>query len=477
MNCRTIHHWLLTSPSGEALPKPLRRHLRDCARCRRRMRRLVRTEEELKSVVAPSSEAGLQRFLKRLDALPPQEAGPAALPRPRLILRRSIVYWAASILFALGVSGMIYFTREPEPELPRPRVNPDHARTARAEDQLVARFVERDLVLAGTVVPAKQWQVLSEMADDLRTEAIRLADEKKPDDLPMVTSLYERVLQRGLVGRAGSLPEKERKELLQKLAQHLRNHDRALEDRLQQSPQNWLTLLQPMQKANRQSLDVLAADKVLARPQVEVPPSIPGGSDYRRLLLSALVMNGIRLAEETDPLKRADCCSDLADHLLQAIVTASVKGDDHNVSALGKNLGEFVDRGISVNLARVSVNDPRVAELKDLMQRTTHIMLALDRTLEQMSAKGASNKLDPASLDRLKDLEKMLKDVEKSLKKVHHAFKDGEKKKEKEKDQKGKSKGKAKDVSQAIPFPSDAYRWIVARRFEKVATRREDLLG
>lgn len=363
-----------------------------------------------------------------------------------------------------------------------PPLNPNHAQAKGAEDQLVARFVERDLVLAGTVAPAKQWQVLSEMADDLRTEAMRLADEKKPDDLPMVTSLYERVLQRGLVGRAGSLPEKERKEILQTLAQHLRGHDRTLEDRLQQSPQNWLTLLQPIQKANRQSLELLAADTIPARPPLDAPPAIPGGSDYRRLLLSALVLNGIRLAEETDPLKRADCCSDLADHLLQAIVTASVKGDDHNVSALGKNLGEFVDRGISVNLARVSVNDPRVAELKDLMQRTNHIMLALDKTLEQMSAKGAPNKLDPASLDRLKDLEKMLKDVEKSLKKVHRAFKDGEKEKEKdkEKDHKGKGKGKAKDSSHANPCHCDVLcRWAVVSKRDEIARRDEEfrLLG
>lgn len=193
-------------------------------------------------------------------------------------------------------------------------------------------------------------------------------------------------------------------------------------------------------------------------------------------------MNGLRLAEESDPLQRAECCSDLADHLLQAIVTASVKGDQHNVSALGKHLGEFVERGVSANLARVPNDDPRVAELKNVMQRTNQIMSALDQTLEQAAAKGPSGKLDPAALARLKELEKTLKDVEKSLKKVHHSFKDSDNSKEKDhrdKDDKGKgkTKGKAKGISWKLPYQQgENCRWTVASRFDVVAKRDDRIL-
>ena len=471
MKCEAVENWLLTGGQNDPLPGSVRRHLTACARCRRRRRRLIQSESELTSAVMPECQTALARFLERIHALPSQEPAPHALPKAVLPFYRAAVYWAASVLFFAGIIGIALYVRQSEgpPDPPGNHAKPKEANPA---DNLVNRFVERDLILAGTVASDKQWHVMNEMADDLRAEAIRLADEQRPDDLPMVTSLYERVLKQGLIARVNTLPEKDRKEFTQNLAQHLRNHEKMLDQRLQSSSPNWVTLLQPLQKADRQSLVVLAANDMPPKPKAEAPSAIPGGSDYRRLLLSALVLHGIRLAEETDPLKRADCCSELADHLLQAIVTASVKGDHHNVSALGKNLGEFVDRGVSVNLARVPVNDPRVAELKDVMKRTNQIMLALDKTVEQMSAKDKSNRLDPASLDRLKDLEKMLKDVEKSLKKVHRAFKDAEKEREKEQKEK-EGKGKAKDWSMspgAEPFHAGgvvAASWLISHAGER----------
>jgi hypothetical protein len=450
MNCQAARYWIMTA-RGDDAPPAVRRHLSECRACRVRVRRLLQMEDQLKRVPAPPCDAGLQTFLRQIPNLP---ARPAPSWRG--------LHIAASILFLAGISGaFLYFSSGPATIDPG-QVQP---RAMRADDQLVRRFVERDLVLADTTAPAKQWQVFIDMADDLRSEAIRLADEKAPDDVPMVVSLYERVLQRGVLGRASSLPAKDRQELQRALADRLRTHESDLQRRLQQTPPDWLTLLQPIQNATRQTADTLAAENAAVPGLPHQPEALPRGSDYRRLLLSALVMNGLRLAEESDPLKRADCCSDLADHLLKAIVTASVKGDQHNVSALGLHLGEFVERGVSANLARVPSNDPRVAELKEVMQRTNQILIALDTTLDQAAMKGQSEKLDPAALERIKDLERMLKDVEKSLKKVHRAFKDGEKGKEKEKehrdkgreredDEDRKGKGKGKSWSMLVPAPT-----------------------
>jgi hypothetical protein len=303
----------------------------------------------------------------------------------------------------------------------------------------------------------------------------------------MVCALYERVLQRGLIGRVDTLPEKDRKELAQLVARQLRNHEKQFDEKLQGSSSDWITLLQPIQQASRQTAEALSDDLAPARNPAVGRAAIPGASDYRRLLLSALVMNGFRLAEETDPLKRADCCSDLADHLLQAIVTASVKGDRHNVSELGKHLGQFVERGVSKNLARVPADDPRVTGLKQVMLRTSQILQALDKTVEGLAAR-EPGEIGPESIEQLKQLEKSFKDVEKSLKKVQKAFKDVDKGKgkgkekderEKEKKAKGKGKEKDKDVSQALPptqqvFPQ--YAWI-GRPMETLDVRRVPTLG
>ena len=108
MKCRTVQHWMLTSPPGGALPKSLRRHLRVCARCRERHRELVQCEEALKAKVEPACAAGLQRFRVRLKALLPQEAEPGPPVRSLPILRRTVVYWAASILFFIGIVGALF---------------------------------------------------------------------------------------------------------------------------------------------------------------------------------------------------------------------------------------------------------------------------------------------------------------------------------------------------------------------------------
>lgn len=454
MNCRNAQHWLLTSRCSEAIPNALRRHLSDCRRCRQRFRKLVRLEEYFQT---PLPDSGLKDFLERLSELPPQESVTLPVQPAKPLVRRAIFYFAASILLLIGLAALLIVLGGP-PEEPAPRP-PDNAKAkGQADDQLVTRFVQRDILLADTTTPKKQWQILADMADDLRGEVIRLTDLKAPDDVPMVVGLYERVLQRGLVGRAKELPEFERRELMLALAQRLRTQDDDLQDRLRLAPTDWRTLLQPLQKANRETVGVMGEGLAPAAPDPGDVAAIPGGSDYRRLLLSGLVMNGLRLAEEIDPLKRADCCSDVADVLLQAIVTASVKGDQENVSALGKHLGDFLERGVSVNLARVPSNDPRVTELKQVMLRTNQILIALDKTVEHMSVKKGPDKVDPKSLEQIKELEKMLKDVEKSLKKVHKSFKEAEKGKDKEdrdKEKDHKGKGKAKGKSQtALPVPS-----------------------
>jgi hypothetical protein len=242
MNCRTAEPWLLTSASEALLPRRVRKHLSECARCRRRYRRLLRAESHLAE--SPSSTAGLGAFLDRIGALPSQPcAAQSKQPSSRVAL-----YWAASILLLIGMIGTQLLSGSDEKKMPDPPPNASHQYK---EDQLVSRFVSRDLVLADTAVPAKQWQVLTDMADDLRDEAIRLVEAKSPDDLPMITALYERVLQRGLAGRVDALPAGERKQLLQAMAQHLQKQDAAMDERFGKAPAEWITLLQPMQKATR----------------------------------------------------------------------------------------------------------------------------------------------------------------------------------------------------------------------------------
>ncbi len=325
--------------------------------------------------------------------------------------------------------------------LPRDdRAPPDDGRVAGASltsmDRLVLRFVDRDLRLADTLVAADQMHIIAEMADDLRGEALRHVDGASAESLPLLTELYDLTLQRGVVGRMRSVPAAERAELLRGLSERLDKTEAEVARVLERSPEDLALLLRPIHKATRQARERLAG---LHLPAPAPPLRLTERANSRQALLAALVLNGVRLAEEPDPLRRADYCSDVADQLLQAVFAASAQGEREQASLLSKRLGDFMQRGVSANLARVPADDPRIADLRQVMGRAAQILSALDRTLENMTAPAATRQ-DTVSWQRLKELEFTLKDVEKGLKKVQKAYKDGAKGQHK-----GKGKGKSAD--------------------------------
>ncbi len=116
--------------------------------------------------------------------------------------------------------------------------------------------------------------------------------------------------------------------------------------------------------------------------EAEPLPPVNGGQP----LLAALVSGGLRLAEESDPLRRAEVSSALAGLLAQAIVLLSARGDAEQADELGTAMGELLYVGVTSNLDRVAATAPpgaRAAEAEQVRRRAAQAQAVLEQNLEQ----------------------------------------------------------------------------------------------
>jgi hypothetical protein len=147
------------------------------------------------------------------------------------------------------------------------------------------------------------------------------------------------------------------------------------------------TSLRVLEKAAQDAVQSLTTDRrpLAAPPSGWVSPGAvrPGTAPA---LLSALVMHGLRLAETDDPLRRADCCTRIADDLVRTILTASATGDADQAFRLGKHLGVVMDRGVDSNLTRAeatATEEARVEEIQRVSERATQATEVLEQNLEE----------------------------------------------------------------------------------------------
>src|SRR5205807_1487309 len=120
-------------------------------------------------------------------------------------------------------------------------------------------------------------------------------------------------------------------------------------------------------------------------PSNEPPPpaELPPAADGRRDLLGLLVAQGLRRAEDDDPLCRADYCADIGDSLAQTILLADGP-DAEEAGNLGRQLGDVLDRGVAANLRQVDTGEDdaeRLAEFRRVSERGSRAVAVLRQKL------------------------------------------------------------------------------------------------
>jgi hypothetical protein len=92
---------------------------------------------------------------------------------------------------------------------------------AGGETGVVAKLVNRHLVLGEGQPPEVRFRQLAGMAVDLRDEALRIASDPEATELPALARLYERVVRDGLVDRASKLPVPQQRHLVRSVLEEL----------------------------------------------------------------------------------------------------------------------------------------------------------------------------------------------------------------------------------------------------------------
>ncbi len=348
MNCHETYLWMLEAEEPTATPPlAITEHLRDCSKCRRRQKRVFRLLTAVQQLPPPPENPQIRdevmSIVRQTTVLPPTVPMRRSPERSqRWVWRTASVAAAAVLLIALF--GWLFSTFH-TPHETLPDVHVELQRVWKDGD-LRTRLLQRDLSLAEAKAPAEQLEALTGMAFDLKRESVRQAGRIDNADLMRLAVLYERVLSDGILPRARAMPMKERQQRLPALAQELRQTKAEAEQAALQKP----TAAEPL---NRLAHAAEEASGILEGPMLDLPMKKSKAPEVTVLLIDTLVVQGIRLADETDPLKHAEVCTDLEDTLVQTIVDASQSNRDRDeMLKLGAYLGAMA-RAVASNLARV----------------------------------------------------------------------------------------------------------------------------
>jgi hypothetical protein len=215
MRCENLQQYVLGLEDPTRLPAQARAHLKDCADCRDRYRRLLEIERQVALLPVPAS-LSREDFLDEL-----RSATPAVLMRLRRWVThvrpaRAAVGLAAAVLVMIGGWWLTHGGGEKFPDRPAVAAVPRHV-----PYPLLANLMQRDLVLAAARTPEERVRTLADLADDLHGETQVLAPLAPEQDLRALAQLYEEVINDGIVKQAQNLPGTERRRVLDPIAKRL----------------------------------------------------------------------------------------------------------------------------------------------------------------------------------------------------------------------------------------------------------------
>jgi len=425
MKCQEARLWLLSAKSKEPLPTAIQRHLDDCARCRAKRRILGRLDDRVRSVPVPEgSSIAKEQFLKRLGETPgpalssPMNQSPLGKQRfdakqsqpqtkgrhrSNLAIRYAAGMVVACALIAVGwVIGRrdapIQIVQVPvpvqlaqkSPELPVPKIALKTLTPVAVEKSnqlaLLVRILKHNGKLAETFDAAEQVNILTSLADDLKSELLDSIRRDAFDESLVLAELYSAVVRSGMLSRIDRLPPDTRKALAAMIAVRFQ----ATADEM----------IAKGQSANPTVKELLAATASTAREAVEAFTGLPrsdvassqGSGNSSRSILQAVVYKGLAVASEPNPLERANLCSDATARIAPSVILLSATVAPAEADALGSGLGEWFDRGVAGNLEGIDRGNPAAREEAEKVRaRAAKTFEAMEADLVKAPAAAKAN--------------------------------------------------------------------------------------
>ena len=199
MNCHALRRRLLAAERPDRADPDAARHL----------------ERQVPLLPVPPAD-GAREALKRrlLEAAPAPEPPvirpflpPPPTPRERALrkLAVAVALVAALLLLAVGIALL------PRPTTPAPRT----------DTELAERQARRDQRLAAARTPRERVEVLADIADELRQEALTLSPAERSQKLRVISRFYGEVVRVDLPAYADRLPAQERATVIGPVADRL----------------------------------------------------------------------------------------------------------------------------------------------------------------------------------------------------------------------------------------------------------------
>lgn len=419
MKCVAVQAWSLTVRGAERLPRGVGRHLNACRSCRRWLHRLRSLDERVARQEVPSlSESRRSELFARM------EERTATATRPRRIPVYRVAGVAALVLVGVGV-GLILAPRAADPIERAETAPPEVPRLVRSAGvrELLPRVVDHHLRLAESYDPQQYPDLFGTLAGDLRSGAVRLARDGVTEEIPLFVTLHEQVLRRGLVRSVRALTPERRVEARARVLEHLKLTRQEVEKATRLTPELAAELLRPLEAAANEAVRLLDSKDPMVSSS---PVSLTLGAGPASTVVGGLVLSGLTLADENDPLRRAALCRELADQLLQAALVASAGGDAELSERLGRDLTNLVERGVHGNLDRarlITADESRPEQFAPACKRATSALTLLRNGLPFHCA-GPSHH-GGLHRERARELDQTLKELHTALKDLAEKGKPG----------------------------------------------------
>ncbi len=281
---------------------------------------------------------------------------------------------AAVLLLAVG----LWIGRQfaPRTEL----AQQDNGGPAAKAPLLALRVAQHNARLAAIVEPREQVEELNLLAADLEAEAVRLARLGALDELPRLAECYQCVVQNGIVRRALlQLPAGEKEKVVPALVQRLRKTEGDMQALTATSLPLISQRLLPLERAASAAAQQLETGMP--------PPVLPFGEGYPAgaPAWAPLTRLALELADQPDPLSRADLSAQVAEILANATVTLAATGDAKQAQEMGSCLGQVLETGVAANLDQAQKKKDNTAEFQaaaaKIRQQSTQAVSVLEKNL------------------------------------------------------------------------------------------------
>ncbi|MBI2808381.1 MAG: hypothetical protein HYX68_25620 [Planctomycetes bacterium] len=395
MKCREAQYWLYSFQPNAAWPVDVVGHLQQCADCQKVQSQLRQIDQQVNQLTSlPKNDRPIAQLFERLEQTP-QTATPAPKPPARWWRWGSYVGAAAALVaigWLLGKSwdaspeGVDSSEKTGTVEVVRDRIVTVHAS---AERGLTALLLKRNAQLVQSAQAKDRLETLLDMADDCRQHAIKLIDQGPRDYLPMTIDLYSQLLHQGVLVQLARAPATDRPMLEAVAKLRLRKMAEPVEG----GPKTAKVLEQ--HRASLRSIALATIEVASNGKPLPVPGATPKWRDTEAVPATvALVQFAIAYSSETDPVIKADRCSDCVQRLMPYVKLQLADNPETKEGDPGQQFGSMIRFGVYVPLESGNALEPPAQtrlKMDRILRDADQTVGEMEKHMEAVSSAGQSS--------------------------------------------------------------------------------------